>query len=179
MGRREGGEAACRDREGPRGEELWDDVPRRGGQGGPQRQLQPLQGRLGHPGRRPRREGSCPSMAFSAGWVILPQSLRSMDVAISTACGFLDHIVVQTSVGAQRCISYLRKARPRPGQLHRARQDPRKARNGPCCGRPLRVSPRLFDLIQPRHPAVTPALYLGVGNTLVAPDLGHGFQVGL
>ena len=91
------------------------------------------------------------------------------DVAISTACGFLDHIVVQTSVGAQRCISYLRKHdlgranfialdKTKKGAHDRAVETPEG-------------SPRLFDLIQPRHPAVTPALYLGVGNTLVAPDL--------
>ncbi len=32
-------------------------------------------------------------------------------------------------------------------------------------------APRLFDLITPSNFAITPALYLGVGNTLVAPDL--------
>jgi hypothetical protein len=32
-------------------------------------------------------------------------------------------------------------------------------------------APRLFDLITPGHFSITPALYLAVGNTLVAPDL--------
>ena len=32
-------------------------------------------------------------------------------------------------------------------------------------------APRLFDLISPANYAITPALYLAVGNTLVAPDL--------
>ena len=32
-------------------------------------------------------------------------------------------------------------------------------------------APRLFDLICPGHAAIAPALYLAVGDTLVAPDL--------
>ena len=31
------------------------------------------------------------------------------DVAVSTACGMLDNIVVQTTAGAQRCLEFLRK----------------------------------------------------------------------
>ena len=91
------------------------------------------------------------------------------DVAVSTACGMLDHIVVQTSAGAQRCLTFLRKHdlgranfvaldKTKKGAHDRAVETPEGA-------------PRLFDLISPRHPAVTPAIYLGVGNTLVAPDL--------
>lgn len=90
-------------------------------------------------------------------------------MAVSTACGMLDHIVVQTSAGAQRCLTFLRKHdlgranfvaldKTKKGAHDRAVETPEGA-------------PRLFDLISPRHPAVTPALYLGVGNTLVAPDL--------
>lgn len=81
----------------------------------------------------------------------------------------LDHIVVQTSAGAQRCLTFLRKHdlgranfvaldKTKKGAHDRAVETPEGA-------------PRLFDLISPRHPAVTPAIYLGVGNTLVAPDL--------
>jgi len=91
------------------------------------------------------------------------------DVAVSTACGMLDHIVVQTTAGAQRCLTFLRKHdlgranfvaldKTKKGAHDRAVETPEGA-------------PRLFDLISPRHPAVTPAIYLGVGNTLVAPDL--------
>lgn len=31
------------------------------------------------------------------------------DVAISTACGALDHIVVDTVTSAQKCVEYLKK----------------------------------------------------------------------
>jgi structural maintenance of chromosome 4 len=91
------------------------------------------------------------------------------DVAISTACGMLDHIVVQTTAGAQRCLEFLRKHglgranfipldKMKKGAHDRAVETPENA-------------PRLFQLIHPANFSVTPALYLGVGNTLVAPDL--------
>eukprot|EP00529_Nitzschia_sp_RCC80_P007618 CAMPEP_0113519648 /NCGR_PEP_ID=MMETSP0014_2-20120614/43643_1 /TAXON_ID=2857 /ORGANISM="Nitzschia sp." /LENGTH=1376 /DNA_ID=CAMNT_0000417403 /DNA_START=114 /DNA_END=4244 /DNA_ORIENTATION=- /assembly_acc=CAM_ASM_000159 len=91
------------------------------------------------------------------------------DVAVSTACGMLDHVVVQTTAGAQRCLEFLRKYnlgrasfipldKQKKGAHDRAVETPENA-------------PRLFDLITPANYAVTPALYLAVGNTLVAPDL--------
>jgi len=91
------------------------------------------------------------------------------DVAISTACGMLNHIVVQTTAGVQRCLSFLRKHglgranfipldKMKKGAHDRAVETPEGA-------------PRLFDLITPSNFSITPALYLGVGNTLVAPDL--------
>ncbi len=91
------------------------------------------------------------------------------DVAISTACGMLDHIVVQTTAGAQRCLEFLRKH-----QLGRANFIPldkmKKGAHDRAVDTP-EGAPRLFDLISPSNFAITPALYLGVGNTLVAPDL--------
>ena len=91
------------------------------------------------------------------------------DVAISTACGMLDHIVVQTTAGAQRCLEFLRKH-----QLGRANFIPldkmKKGAHDRAVDTP-EGAPRLFDLITPSNFVITPALYLGVGNTLVAPDL--------
>ena len=91
------------------------------------------------------------------------------DVAISTACGMLDHIVVQTTAGAQRCLEFLRKY-----NLGRANFIPldkmKKGAHDRAVDTP-EGAPRLFDLIRPGNYAVIPALYLGVGNTLVAPDL--------
>ena len=91
------------------------------------------------------------------------------DVAVSTACGMLDHIVVQTTAGAQRCLEFLRKHglgranfipldKMKKGAHDRAVETPEGA-------------PRLFELITPANFAITPAIYLAVGNTLVAPDL--------
>lgn len=91
------------------------------------------------------------------------------DVAISTACGYLDHIVVQTTAGAQRCLEFLRKH-----GLGRANFIPLDKMKKGAHDRVVETpegAPRLFDLITPSNYAITPALYLGVGNTLVAPDL--------
>jgi structural maintenance of chromosome 4 len=91
------------------------------------------------------------------------------DVAVSTACGMLDHIVVHTTSGAQKCLEYLRKH-----NLGRANFIPldkmKKGAHDQVVSTPENA-PRLMDLIAPSNFAVTPAIYLAVGNTLVAPDL--------
>ena len=91
------------------------------------------------------------------------------DVAVSTACGMLDHIVVQTTAGAQRCLEFLRKY-----NLGRASFIPLDKQKKGAHDRAVETpegAPRLFELIVPCNFAITPALYLAVGNTLVAPDL--------
>ena len=91
------------------------------------------------------------------------------DVAVSTACGHLDHIVVQTTAGAQRCLEFLRKH-----NLGRASFIPLDKMKKGAHDRQVETpenAPRLFELITPGNFAVTPALFLAVGNTLVAPDL--------
>ena len=92
------------------------------------------------------------------------------DVAISTACGgMLDNIVVQTTAGAQRCLEFLRKY-----NLGRASFIPLDKQKKGAHDRPVETpenAPRLFDMIVPSNFAVTPALFLAVGNTLVAPDM--------
>lgn len=91
------------------------------------------------------------------------------DVAVSTACGMLDHIVVQTTAGAQRCLEFLRKY-----NLGRASFIPLDKQKKGAHDRVVETpesAPRLFELIVPSNFAITPALFLAVGNTLVAPDL--------
>lgn len=91
------------------------------------------------------------------------------DVAISTACGMLDYIVVETTLGAQKCLAYLRKK-----NLGRANFLPlEKMKKGVHNHTPETPenAPRLFDLISPLNHDILPALYLAVGNTLVASDL--------
>ena len=91
------------------------------------------------------------------------------DVAVSTACGMLDHIVTQTTKGAQACLDFLRKE-----NLGRSNFIPLDKMKRGAHDRPVETpenAPRLFDLIQVCNPALLPALYLAVGNTLVAPDL--------
>lgn len=91
------------------------------------------------------------------------------DVAVSTACGMLDHIVVHTTAGAQKCLQFLRKH-----NLGRANFVPldkmKKGAHDQVVQTP-EGAPRLFELISPSNFAVTPALFLAVQNTLVAPDL--------
>jgi len=91
------------------------------------------------------------------------------DVAISTACAMLDHIVVQTTAGAQRCLDFLRKHK-----LGRANFIPLDKMKKGIHDRKVDTpegAPRLFDLIETNNFSIVPALYLGVANTLVAPDL--------
>ena len=81
----------------------------------------------------------------------------------------LDHIVVQTTAGAQRCLEFLRKY-----NLGRANFIPldkmKKGAHDHAVETP-EGAPRLFELIIPSNFAITPAFYLAIGNTLVAPDL--------
>ena len=91
------------------------------------------------------------------------------DVAVSTACGSLNHIVVQTTAGTQKCLEFLRKH-----NLGRASFIPLDKMKKGAHDRQVETpegAPRLFELITPGNFAVTPALFLAVGNTLVAPDL--------
>jgi len=91
------------------------------------------------------------------------------DVAVSTACGMLDHIVVQTTAGTQKCLEFLRK-----NNLGRASFVPLDKMKKGAHDRAVETpegAPRLFDLISPSHFSITPAIFLAVGNTLVAPDL--------
>ena len=91
------------------------------------------------------------------------------DVAVSTACGMLDHIVVETTKGAQSCLQFLRKH-----NLGRANFIPLEKMKKGAHDRAVETpesAPRLFDLISPNKHDIAPALFLAIGNTLVAPDL--------
>lgn len=92
------------------------------------------------------------------------------DVAISTAGGpKLNTVVTLTTAGTQKCLEFLRKH-----NLGRANFIPLdklpKAKHDNVVETPENA-PRLFDLIQPARPNVSPALYWCLANTLVAPDL--------
>lgn len=81
----------------------------------------------------------------------------------------LDHIVVQTTAGAQRCLEFLRKH-----GLGRANLIPLDKMKKGAHDRAVETpegAPRLFNLITPVNFAITPAIFLAVADTLVAPDL--------
>ncbi len=99
---------------------------------------------------------------------------ESYDIAVSTACPQLDYIVVDTSTGASQCVQYLReKGLGRASfiileQLGHLSQAMEKGKGkaggqGKC--------PRLFDQITPVNSRFKEAFYLGLRDTLVAPDL--------
>lgn len=97
------------------------------------------------------------------------------DVAVTTACGALNNLVVDTVEQGQACIEHLRK-----GNVGRAsfmvleKLPPRDL------GRietPENVA-RLFDLIKPKDPKFAPAFYKGIFNTLVADDLTQAQRIG-
>jgi structural maintenance of chromosome 4 len=97
------------------------------------------------------------------------------DVAVTTACGALNNLVVDTVEQGQACIEHLRK-----GNVGRAsfmvleKLPPRDL------GRietPENVH-RLFDLIKPKDPRFATAFYKGLYNTLVADDMTQAQRIG-
>ena len=97
------------------------------------------------------------------------------DVAVTTACGALNNLVVDTVEQGQACIEHLRK-----GNVGRAsfmvleKLPPRDLGK---IQTPENV-PRLFDLIKFKDPRFAPAFYKGVFNTLVADDLVQAQRIG-
>ncbi|KND02295.1 uncharacterized protein SPPG_02770 [Spizellomyces punctatus DAOM BR117] len=96
------------------------------------------------------------------------------DIAVTTACGALDAIVVDTVDAGQQCIEFLRKQ-----SLGRATficLDKLKQGNREPIDTPERV-PRLFDLIKPKHPKYAQAFYQVLQDTLVAKDLEQANRI--
>ncbi|KAJ3157596.1 hypothetical protein HDU86_003248 [Geranomyces michiganensis] len=92
------------------------------------------------------------------------------DVAVTTACGSLDHIVVETIEAGQKCIEYLRSqgvGRATFICLDKLTQWDTSPIQTP------QNAPRLFDLIKPKHAKYAPAFYQGLRDTLVAKDLNE------
>ncbi|KZV88820.1 RecF/RecN/SMC protein [Exidia glandulosa HHB12029] len=96
------------------------------------------------------------------------------DVAVTTACGALNHLVVDTVDQAQACIDYLRK-----NSVGRASfMVLEKLPNNPPPRDPTPENvPRLFDLIKPREARFAPAFYKAVSQTLVADDMEQANRV--
>jgi structural maintenance of chromosome 4 len=96
------------------------------------------------------------------------------DVAITTACGALDSIVVETVEAGQRCIEYLKNNNV--GRATFLCLDKVKAQNMAPIQTPENV-PRLFDLVQPKEPRFTPVFYQVLGDTLVSQDLQQANKI--
>ncbi|KAJ8610850.1 hypothetical protein CTAYLR_006472 [Chrysophaeum taylorii] len=124
-----------------------------------------------------RRGGELASAGVRGRLGDLGSIASDYDVAISTACDLLDHVVVETGAGGQRCIEFLRKHKlgrasfvvlDELGQWRdRARKQPQKK---PPPG-------RLFDLVAPESDEYAPAFYMALRETLVAKNLDAAVQL--
>ncbi|XP_057694289.1 structural maintenance of chromosomes protein 4 [Corythoichthys intestinalis] len=92
------------------------------------------------------------------------------DVAISSSCGALDHIVVDTIDTAQKCVTFLKEQNI--GVATFIGLDKMKVWEKNM--RPIRTpedSPRLFDMVRVNDANVRPAFYFALRDTLVAQDM--------
>ncbi|CCL98907.1 uncharacterized protein FIBRA_00914 [Fibroporia radiculosa] len=96
------------------------------------------------------------------------------DVAVSTACGALNNLVVDTVEQGQACIEYLRKQNVGRASFMVLEKLPNRGMDK--ISTPENV-PRLFDLIKPKDPRFASAFFKGVANTLVANDLDQANRI--
>ncbi|GBB86291.1 hypothetical protein RclHR1_12710001 [Rhizophagus clarus] len=96
------------------------------------------------------------------------------DIAISTACPALNHIVVDTVDVGQTCIEYLR--RNNLGRAMFILLDKLPAMNMHPIPTPENV-PRLFDLVRPKEDRFAPAFYSVLKDTLVAKNLQQANRI--
>jgi structural maintenance of chromosome 4 len=96
-------------------------------------------------------------------------------VAISTACGALNNLIVDTVEQGQACIEYLRSQ-----NVGRASfivlEKLASIKGMDKIATPENV-PRLFDLIQPKEARFRPAFYKAISNTLVAENLDQANRI--
>ncbi|CEG49917.1 structural maintenance of chromosomes protein [Plasmopara halstedii] len=104
------------------------------------------------------------------------------DVAISTACGALNNLVVETTSGAQACVAYLRKHNlgrttflilEQLGYLKSKYSQHFREVTSPS-GHP---APRLFDLVKVTEKKYLPAFYYALRDTLVAKNLDEASAI--
>ncbi|XP_072035252.1 LOW QUALITY PROTEIN: structural maintenance of chromosomes protein 4-like [Amphiura filiformis] len=101
------------------------------------------------------------------------------DVAISTACGALDYIVVDNIDVAEKCVQFLRENNI--GVATFIALDKMKVHEKNANSKittPENV-PRLFDLVRVKEDKFKAAFYYALGNTLVAKDLDQATRIAL
>nr|XP_023017853.1 structural maintenance of chromosomes protein 4 [Leptinotarsa decemlineata]XP_023017854.1 structural maintenance of chromosomes protein 4 [Leptinotarsa decemlineata] len=122
-----------------------------------------------------KNEGKCPGLYGRLG--DLGAIDQKYDIAISTACGPLDNIVVDSVSTAQWCIEFLKKY-----DLGRAtfialdKQEHLRSQASSKISTPENV-PRLFDLVKIQDENVRPAFYYALRDTLVANDLDQASRI--
>ncbi|KAF4524695.1 hypothetical protein B566_EDAN014296, partial [Ephemera danica] len=101
------------------------------------------------------------------------------DCAISSACGTLEHIVVDKLDTAEKCIQYMKDTnlgRANFIALEKMQHWVAKCRQK--INTPENV-PRLFDLVKVEDERVLPAFYFALRDTLVAKDIDQAVRIGL
>ncbi|KYM95663.1 PREDICTED: structural maintenance of chromosomes protein 4 [Cyphomyrmex costatus] len=99
------------------------------------------------------------------------------DVAVSTACGPLDDIIVDTVTTAQACVTFLRQHNiGRATFIALEKQQRFQTKINQRIQTPENV-PRLFDLIKVEDERVLPAFYYGLQDTLVTQDLDQATRI--
>jgi structural maintenance of chromosome 4 len=97
------------------------------------------------------------------------------DVAITTACGSLNNMVVDTVQQGQTCIEYLRKQNV--GRANFLVLEKIDETNGMRAIQTPENVPRLFDLVKPKEPRFAHAFYKALRDTLVAQDLAQANRI--
>ncbi|XP_044147987.1 structural maintenance of chromosomes protein 4 [Bufo gargarizans] len=98
------------------------------------------------------------------------------DVAISSSCGALDHILVDTIDTAQECVNFLKKQNV--GVATFIGLDKMKVWEKGL--HPIQTPekiPRLFDMVQVKDEHIRPAFYFALRDTLVADNLDQATRV--
>jgi structural maintenance of chromosome 4 len=97
------------------------------------------------------------------------------DVAITTACGSLNNMVVDTVQQGQACIEYLRKQNV--GRANFLILEKIDETNGMRSISTPENVPRLFDLVKPKEPRFAHAFYKALRDTLVTQDLAQANRI--
>jgi len=104
---------------------------------------------------------------------------KKYDVAVSTACGMLDAIVVETTEDAQAVIQFVRQSKL--GQTTCICLNQIKSRESEMLKQVATPedTPQLVDLIKPTKPEYKVAFFFALQRTLVAKDLDEATRIGL
>ncbi|XP_035009755.1 structural maintenance of chromosomes protein 4 isoform X2 [Hippoglossus stenolepis] len=101
---------------------------------------------------------------------------EKFDVAISSSCGALDNILVDTIDTAQKCVTFLKEQNI--GVATFIGLDKMKVWERNMA--PIRTPedcPRLFDMVQVKDQSVRPAFYFALRDTLVAQDMDQATRM--
>jgi structural maintenance of chromosome 4 len=103
---------------------------------------------------------------------------KKYDVAVTTACGALNHIVVDTTDAGMKCVELLRRENLGVATfLMLDKMDPELQRRANSQIETPEKIPRLFDLIKFKNDKFKVAFYFALRDTLVAKDLDQASRI--